>query len=449
MPTMTDIAIECGISRSVVSLVLNGRDKELGIAASTRDQILRVAREIGYCRNELAASIGKKHSQVLAFVTADMGSVEYTGRIQNGVLDAASERGYTVTVHRLKKNTNAEIISKILGWRAAGVIFHVAELSAIQEITAVLDKNGIPWGTVNLSNPGGIGVTTDDRKGIENAVRFLAERGHRRIVFLAHGRMKLEYQRNRENGYLEGMKQYAPDFQPLICRFGGAEIENMAYLSGLVKQLNGKKADAVHDLADGVVDVRAVGELRDIVVLQMQETVREGAFELVDAVSARPDRLHDAASEIGLELRDVELEPLLFRLVAHVEDNQHRNMELGELRGKVQAALRDRRVDHVHDEVDPRPRELLERDALFRRTGGQAVDAGNVNKFDLVLAERELAGLALDRHARIVADVLACAGEAVEYRGLAAVRVSCQDDPISAAHESSCLRMTMFAASSR
>ena len=144
MHTMSDIAVECGISRSVVSLVLNGRDKELGISATTRDQILRVAREIGYCRNELAASIGKKHSQVLAFVTADMGSVEYTGRIQNGVLDAASERGYTVTVHRLKKNTNAEIIRKILGWRAAGVIFHVAELSAIQEITAVLDKNGIP-----------------------------------------------------------------------------------------------------------------------------------------------------------------------------------------------------------------------------------------------------------------------------------------------------------------
>ena len=246
MPTMTDIAVECGISRSVVSLVLNGRDKELGIAASTRDQILRVAREIGYCRNELAASIGKKHSQVLAFVTADMGSVEYTGRIQNGVLDAASERGYTVTVHRLKKNTNAEIISKILGWRAAGVIFHVASLEKIGEITAVLDKNAIPWGTVNLSNPGGIGVTTDDRSGIENAVRFLAEHGHRRIVFLAYGKIKFEFQLNRENGYLEGMKKYVPDFHPLICRLAGPEeMENMAYFSGLVNQWNQDKADAV------------------------------------------------------------------------------------------------------------------------------------------------------------------------------------------------------------
>ena len=243
---MLDIARECGISRSVVSLVLNGRDKELGIAASTRDQIMLVAGKIGYCRNEMAASIGKKHSQVLAFVTADMGSVEYTGRIQNGVLDAASERGYTVTVHRLKKNTDAEIIRKILGWRAAGVIFHVAELSAIQEITASLDKNGISWGTVNLSNPGGIGVTTDDRTGIETAVRLLAERGHRKIAYLANGTMKLEYQLNRENGYLDGMKKFVPDFQPLICRLAGPEeMENITYLSGLVKQWNGAKVDAV------------------------------------------------------------------------------------------------------------------------------------------------------------------------------------------------------------
>jgi len=244
---MTDIAVECGISRSVVSLVLNGRDKELGIAASTRDQILRVAREIGYCRNELAASIGKKHSQVLAFVTADMGSVEYTGRIQNGVLDAASERGYTVTVHRLKKNTNAEIIRKILGWRAAGVIFHVAELAAIQEISAVLDKNNIPWGTVNLSNPGGIGVTTDDRTGIENAVRLLAERGHRKIAFAGIGTpAKKEFQINRETGYLDGMKKYLPEETPHVLRLSEPEkMNDMAYLTErFLPQLRGK-ADAV------------------------------------------------------------------------------------------------------------------------------------------------------------------------------------------------------------
>ena len=247
MSTMSDIAVECGISRSVVSLVLNGRDKELGISATTRDQILRVAREIGYCRNELAASIGKKHSQVLAFVTADMGSVEYTGRIQNGVLDAASERGYTVTVHRLKKNTNAEIIRKILGWRAAGVLFHVAELDAIQEISASLDKNGIPWGTVNLSNPGGIGVTTDDRKGIENAVRLLAEHGHRKIVFLMNGdSSRIEYKEKRQTGYREGMKRYLTKQKCQIFRLDKPDkMYDMAYLSEkLLPQLR-KSADAV------------------------------------------------------------------------------------------------------------------------------------------------------------------------------------------------------------
>ena len=247
MPTMTDIAVECGISRSVVSLVLNGRDKELGIAASTRDQILRVAREIGYCRNELAASIGKKHSQVLAFVTADMGSVEYTGRIQNGVLDAAGERGYTVTVHRLKKNTDAEIIRKILSWRAAGVIFHVAELSVIRVIVAALDKNHIPWGTVNLSNPGGIGVTTDDRTGIENAVRLLSEHGHRKIAFLMiRGIRPIEYKENRENGYRDGMKKYLAEQKSQVFRIDTPDrLDDMKYLSEHLLPKLRKSVDAV------------------------------------------------------------------------------------------------------------------------------------------------------------------------------------------------------------
>ena len=247
MPTMLDIARECGVSRSVVSLVLNGRDKELGIAARTRDQILRVAQEIGYYRNEMAASIGRSHSQVLAFVTARMGSVEYTGRIQNGVLDAASERGYTITMHRLNTASELEIIRKILGWRAAGVIFHVAELSVIRGMTAELERNGIPWGTVNLSNPGGIGITTDDRSGIENAVRLLGECGHCRIAFAANGaQARMEFQKSREMGYLEGLKRFFPEQKPLVLRLTeAARMNDMTYVTKLVQQLIRQKADAV------------------------------------------------------------------------------------------------------------------------------------------------------------------------------------------------------------
>ena len=176
-----------------------------------------------------------------------MGSVEYTGRIQNGVLDAASERGYTVTVHRLKKNTNMEIIRKILGWRAAGVIFHVAKLDAIQEITDSLDKNGIPWGTVNLSNPGGIGVTTDDRKGIENAVRLLAEHGHRKITYLRlRGNRPIEYKENRENGYLDGMKKYLAEQKSQVLRLDKPDrLDDMKYLSEHLLPKLRKSADAV------------------------------------------------------------------------------------------------------------------------------------------------------------------------------------------------------------
>ena len=262
MPTMSDIALECGISRSVVSLVLNGRDRELGIAAGTRDQILRVAREMGYCRNELAASVAKKRSRVLAFVTAEMGSIEYTGRIQNGVLDAASARNYTVIALRLKGASQSDVTRKILGWKAAGAVFHVSLLEEAAPITAVLDRNGIPWGTVNLSNPGGIGVTTNDASGIEQIVKLLRNNGHRRIAFLTIGESREEFRVRREAGFARGIEMYCPAGNGGILRLEDDSAPgNTAAMAAFAENIRRNGIDAVICESDHLAAALARGAL--------------------------------------------------------------------------------------------------------------------------------------------------------------------------------------------
>lgn len=262
MPTMSDIAMECGISRSVVSLVLNGRDRELGIASGTRDQILRVAREIGYCRNELAASVAKKHSRVLAFVTAEMGSIEYTGRIQNGVLDAAGARGYTVIALRLKGASQNDITQRILGWRAAGVVFHVSLLEEAAPITSVLDRNKIPWGTVNLSNPGRIGVTTNDVSGIEQVVKLLRDSGHRRIAFLTIGESRAEFRVRRESGFIRGLETYFLARHGDILRLEDDSVPgNTAAMAALAERVRRSGIDAVICESDLLAAALARGAL--------------------------------------------------------------------------------------------------------------------------------------------------------------------------------------------
>jgi LacI family transcriptional regulator len=218
--SLKDISEHLDLSICVVSQVLNDHPRARSLRPETRERVLAAARELGYCKNEMAASMAKKHSNVLAFVTGDMGSVEYTGRIQNGVLEAASSCNYLVMLHRLNDFSPAETAQKILGWRAAGVVFHVAELEDISQITPVLDRNHIPWGTVNLSNPEGIGVTSDDSAATESLVALFHKKGCRHVAFLSQGGEKVEFCQTRTAGYLAGMKKYYPEKAPLILNSG-------------------------------------------------------------------------------------------------------------------------------------------------------------------------------------------------------------------------------------
>lgn len=245
--SLKDISQRTHINICSVSQVLNNHPKAERLRQETRDKILLAAKELGYCRNEAAATIRKKRSNVLAFVTSEMGSIEYTGRIQNGVLHAASECGYTITVHSLAKNSTEALAGKLLGWRVAGVIFHVAKLDSIAEIIQILNKESIPWGTVNLSNPGGIGFTSDDSKGMEDAVRSLAEEGHTRIAYFSNSRnMNSDYQFIRYNGYMEGLKKYLSSFPgKLYFLRTPSDLYDLEFAASLTEEIRREKIDAV------------------------------------------------------------------------------------------------------------------------------------------------------------------------------------------------------------
>ena len=225
---LQDIADLAGVDKGTVSHVLNRRPKSFLLRAETRERIERVASELGYCRNELAASISSRHSRVLAFVTSDMGIIDYTGRVQNGVFDAACELDYTVSLHHLNADNAEAVLQKILGWRCAGVIFHVSELEspALLSIITRLSELGTPYGFVNQSHSEALAITTDDRTGIIEAMRHLRQAGSKYPAFVSELRSSHKtaaaYIRCREEAYFEGMQDNFARAEPLILRCSGS-----------------------------------------------------------------------------------------------------------------------------------------------------------------------------------------------------------------------------------
>ena len=215
--TLKDISIKTGINTGSVSHVLNKHPKAMELKAETRERIRTVARDLGYFRNEMAHAVVTGRTRIIAFISADMGMTSYTGKIQEGVFEEASEHGYAVSFYHLTSVNHQEIIRKISEWRIAGAVFHVADPGLIAVIGRELNRLGLPFGTVNLSSKEktGIGVTTDDFQGAVDVVKHLAKLGHRRI---AHMTMKgdMEFVANRRNGYLEGVKLFADGTQPRI-----------------------------------------------------------------------------------------------------------------------------------------------------------------------------------------------------------------------------------------
>ena len=217
MITLKDIAAKTGINTGSISCVLNNHPKAMELKAETREKIHKCAREMGYFRNEMAHSIATGRAKGIAFIAADMGQTAYTGKIQEGVFEEASERGYAVYFYHLTAVNEQEIIRKIREWRISGAVFHVAELGLTAVISQELNRHSIPFGTVNLGNEvqAGVGVTTDDFQGAVDVVGYLARLGHRRIAHLTMTG-NIEFAVNRRNGYLEGMKQFAAGTPPRI-----------------------------------------------------------------------------------------------------------------------------------------------------------------------------------------------------------------------------------------
>ena len=211
MATMADIAKSCGVSRTTVSFVLNGLEKDVGIAPQTCEYVLRTAKAMNYCRNELARAVVTGKSRIVGMMYPEVPS-EFTHRAISGMLDAASRREYSVKLFPLAEQGREMTLRRLQEQKVAGVLLHNKSCALAEPWLREFQKLDLPCGVFNLPNSTGIGfgVHSDDVAGMEAAVAHLAGLGHRRIAYLmrAYSRDN-EYSRARLQGYFSGMEKFA------------------------------------------------------------------------------------------------------------------------------------------------------------------------------------------------------------------------------------------------
>ena len=148
-----------------------------------------------------------------------------------------------------------------------------------------------------------------------------------------------------------------------------------------------------------------------------------GLGSLHDAGALQGGDLNDLTAKLAGQLCGIDLIAVFADDVHHVDGDDDRDAQLGELRGEVQVALEVRAVDDVQDRIGTLADQIVTGDDLLQRVRRQGVDTGKVgDRHTVVLLE--LAFLLFHGDAGPVANELVRTGQRVEQRRLAAVRVA-------------------------
>lgn len=264
--TIVDLAEAAGVSIATVSNVLNRRN--VPMTEETIRKVEEAAKNLGYRRNVMAASLSRRKSYELGMLVPSFGG--YYGRFAEEMQKAAHLYGYHLSVFSaagFDPEIEKRHIDVLLQRRVDGLFCH--GLAMTQEATRKIVGDGTPlvlfnaWGWPNDIAAGAVNLDFED--GCRQAVTHLVEQGCRSLVYL--GRKKaLGTDEQRRIGFTAGIKQL-PDtvFSKMLDLGEKEDLETLV--------------DQVVEAADGV---RPVGILAfdDMAALTVMSAIQRRSFRI-------------------------------------------------------------------------------------------------------------------------------------------------------------------------
>ncbi len=182
--TIKDIAREAGVSPRSVSLVLNNAGR---ISQSTREKILKIAKEMNYKPNILAKGLVKGKTYLIGVVFPYLTNSFFTNIISK-IEEESMADGYDIILGNSSSSLEAEkgAIERMVNRKVDGII--CCPDPRYYEFYDQLLKTGIPLVQVMTHVKGikAFSVLVDDEMGGYIATKHLLELGHTKIGFISY-----------------------------------------------------------------------------------------------------------------------------------------------------------------------------------------------------------------------------------------------------------------------
>lgn len=182
--TALDVAKVAGVSRSAVSMVLNGNIKG-NVSKDAQERIRAAAKELNYLPNPVAVSLRNQRTSTLGIVTDEIVTSPFAGRLVSGATNAALARGYMILVVDTEHIPGRdELAVEALQHRRVDGLIHAT--GGLKPYTPPELFRSQPSALANCFDPQDTlpAVVPDEVTGSRRATELLLDLGHRRIALL-------------------------------------------------------------------------------------------------------------------------------------------------------------------------------------------------------------------------------------------------------------------------
>ena len=205
MPSLKDLAKECGVSVATVSKALNDQPD---ISPATRERVRAAAHRMGYMPNAAARSLKTNRTYNLGVLFVDERQSGLTHEYFSAVLDSfkveAEKHGYDITF--INHNISGKSMSYLEHCRyrnVDGVVIACVNFYEPQVVELV--NSEVPVVTIDHVFNNRMAILSDNVSGLKALVRQAWACGHRRIAFI-HGE-KTAVTENRVAGFYQACEE--------------------------------------------------------------------------------------------------------------------------------------------------------------------------------------------------------------------------------------------------
>lgn len=225
--TIKDVAAAAGYSITTVSLVLNGKGKN--IPQTTQKHIEDVAEKLGYRPNRLAVAMVTQRTRIISLIVPDI-SNPFFGDIAKKVSRELDSYGYTLLIGEVSPEISwsMDLIKRIVDQQVDGIIMAKStRLSSAdeQKMVDIIRQSRIPFLIIDNGSMSDIAsVSVDHILGGYLAARYLLECAHRDIGCFT-GPNETRTSDDRLEGYKKALHEYGVQFREDVLLEGNYAMD--------------------------------------------------------------------------------------------------------------------------------------------------------------------------------------------------------------------------------